>query len=69
MKRGHWITWGEGGVLKKMMDDAEREGYVRFILDYYKLCQNLPIFYIKIMIFRKALSLFSFQLLLVTIFF
>ena len=20
--------WGEGGVLQKMMDDAEREGYV-----------------------------------------
>ena len=46
--------WGEGGVLQKMMDDAERGGYVSFTLDYYKLCQNLPIFYVKIMIFIKA---------------
>ena len=47
--------WGEGGVLQKMMDDAEREGgYVSFPLDYYKLCQNLPIFYVKIMIFIKV---------------
>ena len=47
--------WGEGGVLQKMMDDAERGGYVSFTLDYYKLCQNLPIFYVKIMIFIKAI--------------
>ena len=46
--------WGEGGVLQKMMDDAERGGYVSFPLDYYKLCQNLPIFYVKIMIFIKV---------------
>ena len=46
--------WGEGGVLQKMMDDAERGGYVSFSLDYYKLCQNLPIFYVKIMIFIKV---------------
>ena len=37
--------WGEGGILQKMMDDAESEGYVSFRLDYYKLCQNLPKFY------------------------
>ena len=29
-------------------------GYVSFPLDYYKLCQNLPIFYVKIMIFIKV---------------
>ena len=46
--------WGEGGVLQKMMDDAERGGYVSFTLDYYTLCQNLPIFYVKIIIFIKA---------------
>ena len=40
--------------MQKMMDDAERGGYVSFTLDYYKLCQNLPIFYVKIMIFIKA---------------
>ena len=52
--RYQWIMWEEGGVLQKMMDDAERGGYVGFPLDYYKLCQNLPIFYVKIMIFIKA---------------
>ena len=47
---------GEGGVLKKMMDDAESEGYVNFPLDYYKMCQmcqtclNVTI---KIIIFTK----------------
>ena len=46
--------WGEGGVLQKMMDDAERGGYVTFPLGYYKLCQNLTIFYVKIMVFLKA---------------
>ena len=45
--------WGEGGVLQKMMDDAGRGGYVSFPLDYYKLCQNMPIFYVKFMIFLK----------------
>ena len=44
---------GEGGVLQKVMDDAEWEGYVSFPLDYYKLCQNLPIFYVKIIFFVK----------------
>ena len=24
MKRLYWIMWGEGGVLQKMMDDADR---------------------------------------------
>ena len=37
--------WREGGVLQKMMDDAESEGYVSFRLDYDKLCQNLHKFY------------------------
>ena len=46
--------WGEGGVLQKMMDDAERGGYVSLLPDYYKLCQNLPIFYVKITIFIKV---------------
>ena len=33
-----------------------REGeYVSLPPDYYKLCQNLPIFYVKIMIFIKAI--------------
>ena len=39
--------------MQKMMDDAERGGYVIFPLDYYKLCQNMPIFYVKFMIFLK----------------
>ena len=46
--------WGEGGVLQKMMDDAERGGMLVFPLSSYKLCQNLSIFYVKIMIFIKA---------------
>ena len=45
--------WGEGGVLQKMMDDAERGGMLVFPLSSYKLCQNLSIFYVKIMIFTK----------------
>ena len=49
----------QGGVLQKMKDDAERGGYVSFPLDYYKLCQNLPIFCVKIMIFIKS-TLFIF---------
>jgi len=28
--------WGEGGVLWKMMDDVESDGYVSFPVDYYK---------------------------------
>ena len=51
--------WGEGGVLQKMMNDAKGEGYVSFPLDYNKLCQNLPIFYVKIMIFIKS-TIFTF---------
>ena len=45
--------WGEGGVLQKMMDDVESEGYVSFPLDYYELCQYLPNFTVKVMIFIK----------------
>ena len=41
----------EGGILQKMMDDADSEGYFSFPLDYY---------------YYKILSLFSLQLLLVT---
>ena len=37
-----------------MMDDAERGGYVSFPRNYYNLCKNLPIFYVKIMIFIKG---------------
>ena len=37
-----------------MMDDAERGGMLVFPLSSYKLCQNLSIFYVKIMIFIKA---------------
>ena len=46
--------WREGGVLQKMVDDAGRGGYVSFPLHYYKLCQNLHTFYVKIMIFIKT---------------
>ena len=44
--------WGEGGVLQKMMDDAERGGMLVFPLASYKLCQNLSIFYVKIIDFH-----------------
>ena len=37
-----------------MMDNAERRGYASFLLDYYKLYQNLTIFFVKIMILIKA---------------
>ena len=37
--------WGEGGVLKKMMNDVVNEGYDSFQLDNCKLCQYLPKFY------------------------
>ena len=58
--------WREGGVLQKMMDDAESEEYVRFPLDYYELCQNTTQFTVKTMIFiKKTLSLFLLLLLLV----
>ena len=46
--------WGEGGVLQKIIDDGESGGYVSFPPDYYKLCQNLLIFHVKIMIFIKV---------------
>ena len=42
--------WREGGVLQKMMDDAESEGYVSFPLYYYKVCQPCINFTVKIII-------------------
>ena len=46
-----------GGVRGIAKDDdgwCWERGYVSFPLDYYKLCQNMPIFYVKFMIFLKA---------------
>ena len=43
-----------GGGRGLVKDVAESEGYVSFPLDYYKLCQNMPIFYVKFIIFLKA---------------
>ena len=39
-----YVGWEEG-VLQKMMDVAEVEGYLTFPQDYYKLSKNLPKFY------------------------
>ena len=57
-------VWGGRGITKGDGWCWER-GYVSFLLDYYKLSQNLPLFYVIIMIFIKA-TIFIFITVLMT---